>query len=212
MSVTLSQLRERVRERFEHSSTTRWEDSDIDKSINEALEELSVATNFYEDSATIDFGDGRTYYDLRAIASEVPIKVTHISTADAEWLCPSSVRELGVQEWEKTEGEPDRWFVRGLFWLGLYPKPAADESSGMTVYYSRVHPTLENDSDTLQQLPDSLADCVVDYTLYDLYAQEGETEKALGLWQSYLEGEATLRNLVERRTVLARAGRMAHRA
>lgn len=211
MSVTLAQLRERVRERFEHDSTVRWTDSDIDAAINAGLGELSEGAGFYESSIAVDLKHGRTYYDLRAIMPYTAIKITRICDSGNEWLEPTAPRLLGRREWERSEGEPDHWFLRGLFWLGLYPKPNADTTDGITIYYTEVHPLLTSDGDTLQQLPDSAADCLVDYALYDLYAQEGETQKALSLWQSYQEGETALRQLVERRVVRPRLGRMAYR-
>ena len=44
--LTLSDIRSRVRTRFEASSTTRWSNSDVNDAINDGIEELAEAIVF----------------------------------------------------------------------------------------------------------------------------------------------------------------------
>ena len=46
--LTLSDIRSRVRTRFEAASTTRWSNADINAAINDGLGELSEATRYFE--------------------------------------------------------------------------------------------------------------------------------------------------------------------
>lgn len=209
MAVTLLDIRTSVRKRIEQPTSVRFSDADLNGIINEALEELSESTEFYETSVTVPLKANRTYYDLRAILPSTFLSVTDVWHSGYGWLIASGIREMGFVEWEKAAGTPFRWFLRGLWWLGVYPHMASDTGT-MTIYYTAVTPALVNDGDAIP-FPDDYADVVEDYVLYELEAREGETPKALTYWQSYQEGEKELRDYVLRRVVDSRHSRMASR-
>lgn len=151
--LTLSDIRSRVRTRFEASST-RWSDEDIDEAINDGLAELSEATGYYERATSVWLKGGRTYYDLRA-QSDTILSVTAVHhESGVRWLTPANLGNLTFDQWETTAGNPTLWFTRGAWWLGVWPRPSADLDEALRVYYTAVAPPLEEDGEVPDQLPE----------------------------------------------------------
>lgn len=207
--LTLSDIRSRVRTKFEASSTTRWSDADVNAAINDGLAELSEATRYYERSVSIPMVEKRTYYDLRPLTPETVMSVTAIwHESGNRWLTPISLGDIGYEEWEETNGDPISWFVRGGWWLGIWPRPASEVDQFLRLYYTGVAPALAEDGEVPDQLPDEFVPAIEDYALYELMHRDGETEKALYWWGQYKERERKLEQHVAHRLTTARTGRI----
>jgi hypothetical protein len=205
--LTLSDIRSRVRTRFEAASSTRWSDSDINAAINDGLAELSEATRYYERWASIPLKGLRTYYDLRGLTPETALSVTSVwHESGNRWLEPVNWRDMKYEEWEETTGEPISWFVRGINWLALWPHPSEDVDQWVRVYYTGVAPGLEEDGEVPDQLPDEFVPALEEYALYELQQREGETDKALYWWQQYKVREKALEQHMAHRVTTARTG------
>lgn len=206
--LTLSDIRSRVRTKFEASST-RWSDEDIDAAINDGLGELSEATRYYESWVSILLKSGRTYYDLRGLTPETALSVTAVwHEPGVRWLTPMSLKDIGISEWEETGGNPTGWFVRGLWWLGIWPHPSSDLDEYLRLHYTAVAPALVDDGDEPRQLPDEFVPALEEYALYELQQREGETDKALFWWGKYKERERLLEQHMAHRVSTARTGRI----
>ena len=207
--LTLSDIRSRVRTRFEAASSVRWSSEDIDAAINDGLGELSEATRYFERTASIQLKASRTYYDLRGLTPETVLSVTAVQhLSGVRWLEPIVLPDIskGIAEWELTSGNPTAWFVRGLYWLGVWPRPTADLDDWVRVYYTGVAPALVDDGDLPAQLPDEFVPALEEYALYELQQREGEAEKALYWWGKYKEREAVLEQHIAHRLTTARTG------
>ena len=204
--LTLSDIRSRVRTKFE-AATTRWSDADIDAAINDGLGELSEATRYYESWVSIKLKASRTYYDLRGLTPETAMSVTAVwHEPGVRWLSPMALQDITYEEWEETSGNPTGWFVRGLWWLGVWPHPSSDVDEFLRVYYSAVAPKLVDDGDEPRQLPDEFAPALEEYAVYELQQREGETDKALYWWGKYKEREKALEQHMAHRVTTARTG------
>jgi hypothetical protein len=209
---SLSQIRDRVRTRFEHDSTTRWSDADINAAINAGLEELAEATGYYERSVSLGLKEDRTYYDLRALIPDSALNVVAVWHENTNrWLNATTHREMTYAEWEKVVGDPIAWFPRGMWWLGLWPHPSSDVDQWVRVYYCGLPPELTDDTQEPVDLPDDFHTALEDYALYELQHREGETKKALDWWQSYRQREHALGRHVRSRVVRARTSRIGGR-
>jgi len=205
---TLSDIRSRVRTRFEASSSNRWSDADVNAAINDGIAELSEATRYYERWASIELKAGRTYYDLRARADTL-LSVTAVQHEPGiRWLTAMTKADIisGYQLWEQSAGNPIGWFTRGLWWLGIWPRPASDPDQFLRVYYTAVAPALTDDGHIPDQLPDEFVPALEEYALYELQQREGETDKALYWWGQYKQREATLEQYMANRVTTARTG------
>lgn len=205
--LTLSEIRSRVRTRYEASSTTRWSNSDINDAINEGLGELSEATRYFEQWVSIPLKEDRTYYDLRAWIPSGFLSVNAVHhPAGNRWLSPTSHKDRGIQRWENTAGLPTEWFTRGLSWLGLFPHPSSDLNDHVRIYYSAVAPELEEDGEEPRQLPDEFIPALEEYCLYELAHRDGDSEKSLMWYAKYKAREETLDQHMAHRLTTARTG------
>lgn len=209
--ILASQLVQHVRWRFDAASTTRVTDAAILEAVNEGLDELAEATGFYERWVNVPIRNGRTYYDLRGWLPETALGVTSVwNTISTRWMHPASEEELSYARWKRVTGDPRNYWIRGLYWMGVFPKGTAD-SGFFRVYFKALVPHLVQDNDAIPELPDDFNNTVEDYALYELFAREGETSKALALWNSYQDGENKAKKLVKDRITAARSGRLGRR-
>jgi hypothetical protein len=202
--LTAAESIARIRDRLPATSGNFWLDSDLLSAYNEALDELSEATEFYERYATIPRRKKNTLHDLRGILPEEALRLTAIfDTNTNRWLVPTSVRELDLKlgrAWEDHTTSPLWWFMRGLFFLGVYPA-AADDEGRLRAYFSAMHPhaTEANQDIFRPSLPSDYDVTLEDYALYTLFADARETAKALEYWSAYQEQEKKLKALVSGR-------------
>lgn len=204
--LTLSDIRGRVRTKYEAASTTRWSDADINAAINDGLAELSEVTRYFERWVSLPLKAERTYYDLRGLTPEQPMSVTAVwHEPGVRWLTPVSLGDI-AEDFEETSGNPTAWFMRGLFWLGIWPRPTADTGEFIRIYYTGVAPSLDEDGEEPRQLPDEFVPALEEYALYELHQREGETQKALYWWQKYQEREKALEQHMAHRVSQARTG------
>jgi len=207
--LTLSDIRSRVRTRYEASSTTRWSDADVNDAINDGLEELSEATRYFERWVSVPLQGGRCYYDLRGLTPETVLSVTSVYHDNGNrWLAPISICDMGYAEWEQTTGSPINWFTRGLWWLGLWPHTSTDPGEFVRVYYTAVAPRMEDDGEEPRQLSEEFIPALEEYAIYELHQREGETDKALYWWGQYKTRERDLEQHMAHRVTQARTGKI----
>lgn len=210
MATSLSDIRSSVRTRYESSGTVRLDNTRLDNAINDGIEELSERTEAFESFAVVPIKSGRTYYDIRNLLPDTAIKVTSVWLPDENWwLTYMPPRKFTWREWERTNGSSRNWFMRGLYFLGVFPHLNAN-TGVMHVYFKHTHPILSNTFDIIM-VPEDFVEAVEEYALYDLYCQDRETGKALMHWAGFQERAKDLRDLVERRGKRPRAGRIGYR-
>src|SRR5258706_15646817 len=133
----------RVRDRLPSGSANFWDDQDLIDAYNCGLDELSEATEFYELSATIPRRKWHSLTDLRGILPDEVIRITAVwNLGSQRWMAPTTVRELDNmlgRGWEMNVDVSRYWFMRGLNWLGTYPRPG-DDVSPVRGYFSARHP------------------------------------------------------------------------
>lgn len=207
--MQFSEMQSEVRTRLNEASAVFWTDQDIKDALNEGYQELSDATEWYERMTTFPTLSNRTYLDLRQLLSDTFLAPKRaINTITGKWLVPSSVRtqDHRARQWEKTAAEPEEIFMRGLWWLGFYPKPP-DDTGSIRLYFSALPSDMSDDTDE-PEMPEEYHDGIVAYAVYDLLAQDAETEKALLWWEEYVRYEIKLREYVANRTDMDRVGQL----
>jgi hypothetical protein len=183
----------------------------LNEAINEAMLDLSEATEFYEKNVTVTQIAGRTYYDLRGILSPNFIRPKAIyNSKTGLWLNQVATKDLIVDRWELDTGDARIWFQRGLYHFGVHPHTTANAGT-FKIYYSCNPDELVNGSDTVTDLPHDYDGVIQLCALSDLYSQEGLTEMAVKYWQLYKEGEEGLRDQTRQRVERARTGTMGRR-
>jgi len=199
--MTFAEIKTDVTRRLEESAISPkfWTETQIGEAINDGYEELSDATEWSETSQSVNLTTS-TYYDLSTALSTVPLTVTRVFNVQTDdWLIPTTIQELDNTwaRWEDATGEPHRFMIRGLWWLGVFPKaPAA--SGTLVVHFSGLPTALSADGDT-PALPREFHLGLVEYAVYDLLCQDGETKKAQKFYEKYLIHEEKLRRYVQGR-------------
>ena len=211
--MLFSELQTEVFRRLDEDSSSPafWSLADVKTAINEGYEEMSDASEWYERNANLTLLSKRTYYDLRtALGSEQVLTLKHAyNQTTRRWLYPGELRELDYRtfhQWEDITGEPEQFFLRGLFWLGTFPKQTADLGS-LKLYYTAIPLALSDDADE-PGFPEEFQYGLVEYAIGDLLAQEAETQKALAHFDEYLNYEAGLTAWTEGRIALDRIPRL----
>jgi hypothetical protein len=190
---------------------TRWLSDDFLSAANDGLDELSEATKFYERFASIPLMGGQTYYDLRGLLPADVVSINSVFNVNEQiWLGPRGIADMITPRWETVAGSPQEYLTRGLYWLGLYPRPAGD-TGVIRVFYSGLAPHFRDSSSVLSDLPDDYAAALDDYIMYDLSCKDGESEKALSYWGTYLNREESLKRFVDGRITTSRTGHLSHR-
>lgn len=198
--IPLSDILTRVRTKFEASSTTRWTDARIQSLVNEGLETLAEAGSWYERYATVPEQANRTWYDLRGFTPETVVRIRSIwSTSRNDWLTPVTEDQLDSQ-WEDATGQPQTFFTRGIYWLGVYPRLGDSDTAGyLRVYFSGIPQQFTYPQAVLRDLPNDYVPALEDYTLYAMSLIDREPKKALMYWNSYLKREKSLHDFTDRR-------------
>ncbi|RPJ54954.1 MAG: hypothetical protein EHM23_27670 [Acidobacteria bacterium] len=207
--MTFAELKTEVFRVLKENSTTPvyWSAQDVEDSLNEGLETISEASEFYETNTTVSLQANQTYYDLKDLAGDGFLRVTRVwNTQTSRWLAPTDVRKLdgAYRQWEKNTGEPQKWFVRGLWHLGVWPK--ADATSGTVKVYHRSLPAALSATTDTPAFQREFHQGLVRYAAYDLLAQDGETRKALTQYEQYLGFENRLKAYVGGRISVDRIG------
>lgn len=205
--IALADVVSRVRTRFEQTSSVRWLDAEILDSVKDGLEDIAEATGFHETFVNLRAKAPQTYFDLRGVLPGAAIVVTKIwSPATNRWLAYRSPRFLDETYviWHNVAGGPTNWFLRGVNWLGIFPRLGAGDSV-------RVHFQGTPDAVTDLKVEDDYGAALEEYALYDLLCQDGETDRAIERWEAYSERSGGLGAQVERRVARARSSSMSIR-
>lgn len=212
--MTLAEMRAEVFNRLREnaSSPVHFTEDEVDAAINEGLEEIADATEWCERTQSFRLAALRTYYDLRSVVAPeqfLAMRRAYVATG-RRWLTPSTPRKLdgeGYTLWESVLGSPSDMIQRGLFWLGVYPRPASDgEIARITVVVAPVD--LEDDEDE-PDFPVEFHQAAIDYAAYDLLCLDGESKKALareGPWAAFTAGSKALGDYVDGRGTIDRSG------
>lgn len=131
------------------------------------------------------------------------------------WSRPVQVRSLDAQyrRWEVVYGAMQWMFMRGLWWLGIWPRSATDgplyagsSNSYIDLYHTAIPLPLVFDDDT-PPFPEEFHYALVDYALYDLFMQDREPKKAMKRWEQYVMLRDKLEKYVDGRTAVDRLHR-----
>ena len=185
-----------------------WTNDDVNTAINSGYEEIADLTEWHETSRTVTITPPTRYTSLfSAVAATGVIQTSQIlsivkvyDSTRRVWLEPISPALLDAANptWELARGAPYYYMVRGAFWFGVWPFP--NTTSSYTVYtrevpYGATVDTvpLSADGDT-PGFPADWHGALVDYAVYDLLCQEGEYDKAMSYYKSFMDASVRLKN------------------
>lgn len=201
--MTLAELRADLKRRLDEASGSGvyFGTEDLNEAINAGYLELSDVTEWNEQSLGIPVLHDRQYYDLFSLIGPRFLSIRPIfDEQTSHWLIPTPVHTLdaGDPRWERVEGRPHRTFVRGLRWLGIYPRALEADGTYLKVVHTALPPVMVEDTDE-PGFPETFHVGCVLFALFDLFAQDGETQLAIQALKDYQAVEDALGAWVNRR-------------
>ena len=179
--MTLSDLRTRILDGLSESSSSpvHFSASQINDSINEALEVLAEQVDAVRRTAFVPLREGTTYYYTRSIASDMMVPYRIWSYDQTRKLTAISVHDLDEfsTSWDETTGAPESWFPISWDCFGLYPYPAS-AGGVLRVDYFAWPRELAEDGDELE-LPEASQDAIIDYGIYDGLVKRYDLQTAM---------------------------------
>ena len=184
-------LQDRVEERLDEDGTTPvfYSTTQIKAALNRAQKLFALLTLCIERrDQTFALTAGQSFYpDVSSAFSDflLPLRVkagtTRVQPVQSHSL------DLRYGAWESTAGTPTHYFMKGLYFLGIYPRPSGIGTS-LTVTYAGEPATLTNAGDT-PEIPEEYHMCLIDYAEYRLRWQEGgqELAKTIARFGRFLE-------------------------
>lgn len=200
--MTLAEIKAEVFRRLDESASTQvfFTEADVEAAIGDGLSELSDATEWDERWQTVDLLAARPWYDVRTILGTHVLSVREAFHEDTNrWLVTGRQSDLDRADarWERVPAPPQRMMTAGLWWVSYWPRIGSDTGT-VKQYYTALPDALEDDADE-PGFPEPYHYALVEYAIYDLKAQEGETTMALQAWEAYLRYEASLQAFVDGR-------------
>lgn len=193
--MTFAQLKTHTFSRLEESATVPvfYTEADVEAALNAGLAELSDASEWDERFQTIDLLDDRPWYDGRTVIGSHLLTLGPAFSDDTNrWLIPTAGIELDRADtrWERVPGYPQRVLTNGLWWFSYWPRMGSDLGT-VKQYFTALPDDLDDDTDE-PGFPEPYHYGLVEYAVYDLFAQEGESAVAMQSWAEYLRYEASL--------------------
>ena len=180
-----------------------WRDTDVEFAISEGEMEMADATEWNEKFQVVDLLLDRPYYDARTMMRH-PFLVAGpaFNITTNRWLEMTTTRQLDIGDfqWEERLAEPDRMVIRGLWWIGYWPKRNSTLGQ-VKQYYAALPDAMDEDADE-PGFHQSFHYGLVEYALWDLHMQDGEYTLAADSWREYLGYEGALKLYTEKRNSL----------
>ena len=217
---TAAQIISRVRTRLEDPDSRFFDQDDLILAYNDALDELSDATEVYESYAIVPRKKKALYTDLRGVLPDDALRVTAVWNLQSQkWMAPSTVTEMDDMHgrgWEQKYDWSRWWWMRGLYHLATFPIANSD-TIPIRVHFSAMMPHVTADGlahgidRSKPPLPDDFTDAIENYMLYTLLVEKKEISKALQHWQEYKRHEDMLFEMSEHRMARDRTPRIGAR-
>ena len=201
--MTRGEIRTEVYRRLRESSSSPvfWVAADLNRAIDEGYAEISDATEWNEVSNAIRIPAKIPAFDVRQFltGSEFLCLGPGYNNATSRWLTPTTPQSLDAtdQSWETREAMPEYVMARNPWMIEYWPYGGTGTNT-ITQYYTALPTPFASDSDE-PGFPLAYHYGIVEYALFDLWAQDAEVALASTAWKAYQEYEAGLSGCVNSR-------------
>lgn len=164
---------------------------DVLDAVHDGYRELGDAAEFYEEEVAVLCTTNTYYNTVDLDLKTLTLKAIRNPNTD-RFLEMKSVDDLDkkyTRDWEMVTGEPEFYFTRGLFHIGVFPKKAT--ATGQLEFFQSSEPPLLSPAQE-PQLVYERQFALIEYAMYSLLRDYGEINKALIHWANYLAHETKL--------------------
>lgn len=167
MSVTLLNVRDRVRVAVEESTARFWQNTDLNNWINDALRDIARRAEVIQSfNTSVSIVAGTNKYNL-------PTNVIRVHRVEFDPTGSSMIYPLEASTYQQMDsmwgvnqssaGNPRFYVLWGMppnLQIQLYPVPSVGGT--LNLFYYRLPATASLDADVLE-VPEGWDDCIVDY-------------------------------------------------
>lgn len=198
--MTRGEIKAEVVRRLRESSSSPvfWSSTDVENAVDEGYAEISDVTEWFETYTDIlELPAYTPVFDIRQFTQyEFLVAGPAYNYNTSRWLTPEVPRtfDLADRTWENRIAEPEFLMMRGLFWLTYWPfTPRLIKQ-----YYKAIPARFTSDSQE-PEFPEQFHYGLVEYALFDLWAQDVEADLAYASWREYQRYEKDLGSFVNGR-------------
>lgn len=170
-----------------------WQATDIEVSLQEGYEEMTDSSEWYERYQVIPILEDRPYYDMRTVMRDTFLVLGRAYNVSTDrWLIPTMPTELDLRDtrWERRVMEPEFIMIRGLWWVGYWPVKGSADGKIKQFFQGFPDPMIaDTDSPGFEE---EFHQGLIEYALWDLFAQDGESTLAWAAWKEFLRYEDLL--------------------
>jgi len=174
----------------DQSAQVYWSAQDVKDSLNEGYLDFCEQTRCYSREADVVVIDHLGFLDLRTLLPYPFLGMRRIySRMISRPLEATTVkaRDDIDNRWQMASSAVRRWFLSGLYWLGLYPVP--DSAEGYRIVWASLPDKMANDLD-VPEVPVQFQEALIHYATYDLKVQEDEFKNGMDAWKDYVTAVA----------------------
>lgn len=177
---------------------------DLNNSIQDGLDEVCAFSGCIWNSATLNFNQFTTYYDLLTLLPDYIGIYAMFNMAIRRWMWPQSLKKFNQVriDWDNAYGTPYYFVPINHRYVAIYMKPGAAHYGQMAIFYRASAPILSDA--TVIPIPDEYIEVLESYCKADLWEQAQEFSKAESEFKVYT-------SLLEKFRILMRNKRNADR-
>lgn len=195
--MTRVDIQTRLQNHF--NNPTYYDVQAMNDSIQDAMDEVAAFSGVIYASATLQFEQNLTYYDLITLLTNYIGVVAIFNNTIKRWLIPTSVKHLDQVriDWESAYGTPYYFVPINHRYVAIYKKPANINYGEMFIYYIASAPLLNDGTEI--PIPEDHITALESYSIRDLWEQQQEFGKASDYMDTYTNNLETLRVYIKNR-------------
>lgn len=180
--MTIAEMIVRVSRALEDSVNIRFSQDEIRQALQDGWTDLAEYVDWNHAIGSLTLAPDTEHYSVSSVTNLITPKAVFDDDED-RLLTPTTVIELDLSypQWEKVQGRPTHWFMRGSQYLGFWPIPS--ESVNVKIW-GAFAPSFPADSEA-PTFAANFHQVLVEYAMYDLLAMEGFISEALERWRKY---------------------------
>ncbi len=186
--MTRLELKTKIRENLNDAGVTFYSEDDLNDSIQDGYDDISVVSGCIQKSGTLTLLDNTTYYDMLAAFSDFFALVAAYNNNTNRWIDFDALKQFdNVRiDWEIWAGsQPLFGAISNFRYVAFVPR-LTTAFGNATIWYRALAPTLTSDSDEFLIHLDK-QELLEWYVTADMLDQQQEYIKADSYWANYFE-------------------------
>ena len=156
-------------------------------SVNDAIQELCMATGAYTKTYFLPMVSGKQFYRITPVSDFVVYALTVWDREHHYRLIRTDTSVLNDQDpfWMRRQGRPLQYVMSGFDFVGFYPMPS-EEGKVLEITYACVPKPYLFDTDPIK-VREQFQRATVQYAAGEFFASRGDAKRAQEFFDRYME-------------------------